>query len=325
MESNTKMMKMDDGSAVATSETPDETSAGSDLWGATDPTIPVTDASADPTYPAPTPETCVWDTYSATGSHPKHANSRKNKNYQVPKTFGLANGITVILTLEGGKMVMYVGYLQAHLYPGKHPTSEAKSLMLRIEGEKAILKLLNTNNNGAFPRTYTSYRHMVPEIIDICDEETGKPVVKLGTGKNNTNMMMEVRMCLANDLKKTLILPAESVEKFSRALPYMRSHAQFLASNKACYRLMLDEINQHCKARMVHDKTLDLARCVSAITTFDLKKEIVESFEADCNRFDTKCNVNTYSLFSLCIGQIESLRSRWNETIPSNLNPMLLI
>ena len=116
---------------------------------------------------------------------------------------------------------------------------------------------------------------------------------------------------------KQVALFGEGVAKLCRSVDFMHDRIVWLESVEPCYHLMLDEIVRCCKAMSGGGGGApDFAKCVNTITTLNLKMRIIEAYESGLTKHGIKPDVNTYSLFDLCMGQFDSLQARFDMGMP---------
>jgi len=244
--------------------------------------------------------------------------ARKNENRFIVRTWRLSDNITLTITFEAGWMVVKLGNIERRVFgDGSKPmltigASEMKTLfgskwdddIAPLIGKKVAKFPIPVNAEDAV----SSDEVAVQVELDYTDEssfQTSEPIVIFS---------------VPSQPGQQVSLFGDGVAKLCQSVDFMHDRIAWLMDIEPCYHLMLDEIVRCCKAMSGGggggSAKPDFARCVGTITTLNLTMRIVEAYEAGLVKRNIKPDVNTYSLFNFCMGQIDSLQARYDMGMP---------
>jgi len=242
----------------------------------------------------------------------KEGEKKKKGNFQISKRWYLGeSGLSLTLCYDEEEIAMFIGNLKG--------LCNGLRLPLLKFAPHVIMTILN--EWSVFHQMYNSKKPCTMVIPKENDEKTSETTMILCTFENKYGMKMITHNSIEGDVE--LFLDIEGLEKITKAHRFIAQHFEYLLEHLDSYTLMCQEILK--KVEQMSGRNADednendendetacremaavmaMSDASKMIVKLDLKKDIIEAFETERQRRGLICDINVYSLFSLCMSVI---------------------
>jgi len=244
---------------------------------------------------------------------------KNNGSYRISKRWYLnESGLSLTLCYDNGEEIAaFLGNLKEYC-------SGVKTPLLKL-ARHVVMTILN--EWGMFHQMYNGRQPCTMVIPTEYDEKKPETTMILGTFDGVYGMKVVNHVPFEGDVE--LFLNVECLEKITKARKFMAEHFEYLLENLESYTLMHREIRNRVE-RMIGDEgngdrngdasdgnvdyndnedkmTTKMLEATEMIAKLDLKKDIIDAFQSERKIRELSCDINVYSLFSLCMCQIRAL------------------
>jgi hypothetical protein len=268
-------------------------------------------------------------------------NTTYNTNNRIVKNIYLSHGKALTTTFLEGKQTMII----------THDSLDTRPIEINGEAMQAALESwpkISSSFRNRIPRKFNiSDDSDIPVAVGAKDKTRPKLVMDLyhyqipGADYGQAFRMKltvpgctpkcAMVGCMEYCAERSVVLIGEDMDKITRSRKFILEHAHFLNRHVECYNIMQDCIISYMK-ELAHGDPLirymkeeanedqppplsseDTPLLLNQITTRDLKKTIIEAFLEECDKRNVTTIINRYALYGFCMGQPQSLQSRWHK------------